>query len=292
MKSFAKEGTLDPQRRRGAEILLKLHTRNLKLIFCVLFVLCGGALGLDRNAFTFTEYRLQAQIDPPTHSFSAGGTVTLRNDSEVPQKNAVLQISSSLGWQEITLDHKKVLYVSHPYESDVDHTGFLNEAVVTLPQAVAPHATVQLEILYGGTIEVDTARLEQLGTPKDISANNDWDQISPEFTAVRGVGYVAWYPIAMDAFSLSDGPEYGEALGHWRDRSAGSKLDVKISVAAEKEAPDLTFISNGETVGSASPTAFVTLGTGAEFEFKGAATPLFVIGKYQSLDGALRVAYL
>src|SRR5579864_6817669 len=229
MKSFAKEGTLDPQRRRGAEILLKLHTRNLKLIFCVLFVLCGGALGLDRNAFTFTEYRLQAQIEPATHSFSAGGTVTLRNDSEVPQKNAVLQISSSLGWQEITLDHKKVLYVSHPYESDVDHTGFLNEAVVTLPQAVAPHATVQLEILYGGTIEVDTARLEQLGTPKDVAARNDWDQISPEFTAVRGVGYVAWYPVAMDAVSLNDGPEYTRMLGAWKAREAEAKLLVLIS---------------------------------------------------------------
>jgi hypothetical protein len=164
---------------------LKLEARNLKLLLCILCLVCGSAFALDRNAFTFTNYDLQAKIDPPTHSFSAGGTVTLRNDTDIPQKNVVLQISSSLGWQGITLAHKKVLYVSHPYESDVDHTGFLNEAAVTLPQPVAPHASVTLEILYGGTVELDTTRLEQIGTPKDIAANNDWDQISPEFTAVQ-----------------------------------------------------------------------------------------------------------
>ncbi|HEV2113250.1 MAG TPA: hypothetical protein VGR50_03820, partial [Terriglobales bacterium] len=208
---------------------MKLETRNLKLLLCVLCVLCGPGFGLDRNAFTFTDYRLQVQIDPPTHSFSAAGTVTLRNDSDVPQKNAVLQISSSLGWQSVTLDHKKLLYVSHPYESDMDHTGFLNEAVVTLPQPVAPHGTVQLEVLYGGTIELDTTRLEQIGTPKDVAANSDWDQISPEFTAVRGAGYVAWYPVAIEAVSLSDGPEYTRALGAWKAREAESKMSVIFS---------------------------------------------------------------
>src|SRR5579859_2267263 len=114
--SFETAKKQKPVHRRDTATLresLKLDIRNLKLIFCVLCVLCGYGFSLDRTAFTFTDYQLQAQIDPPTHSFSASGTVTLRNDSKVPQKNVVLQISSSLGWQEITLAHKKVLYVSH-----------------------------------------------------------------------------------------------------------------------------------------------------------------------------------
>lgn len=252
--------------------LLKLETRNLKLLFCVLCALCGSGFCLDRNAFTFTEYHLQARIDPPSHSFSAGGTVTLRNDSAMPQKNAVLQISSSLGWQSITLGGKKVLYVSHPYESDIDHTGFLNEAVVTLPQPVAPHANVTLEILYGGTIELDTTRLEQLGTPKDVAANTDWDQISPEFTAVRGVGYVAWYPIAMDSVSLSNGPEYTRALGAWKAREAGSGLSVRF-----QSAPGEEMYGNNDAVligFSASESAL-------EWTHLGYESPFLVTAKYK-----------
>ena len=41
--------------------------------------------------------------------------------------------------------------------------------------------------------------------PATKAKNSDWDQISAAFTGVRGVGYVAWYPIAMDAASLSQG---------------------------------------------------------------------------------------
>src|SRR5207302_950319 len=144
--------------------------------------------------------------------------------------------------QSITLNHKRVLYVAHPYASDIDHTGFLSEAVVTLPQPVPPRGTVELEVIYGGTIELDTTRLEQIGTPKDVAAKNDWDQISSEFTAVRGLGYVAWYPVAMEAVSLSDGAEYTRALGAWRARHQDSTIQCAFT-----EPRDITIYSNGRS---------------------------------------------
>src|SRR5947209_16912466 len=214
--------------------------RNFAQVLCVLCALCGNALALDREAFTFTNYQLQVQIDPPTHSFTASGTITVRNDSQALQKNVTLQISSSLSWQSITLNHKRVLYVAHPYASDIDHTGFLSEAVVTLPQPVPPRATVELEVIYGGTIELDTTRLEQIGTPKDVAAKNDWDQISSEFTAVRGVGYVAWYPLAMESVSLNDGAEYTRALGAWKARHHDSTIRCAFT-----EPRDITIYFNG-----------------------------------------------
>ena len=161
-----------------------------KAVLCVVCVLCGHAFGLDREAFAFTNYELQVQLDPAQHGLAATGFVTLRNDSDVPQKSAALQISSSLTWIAIKLmpGEKVVTYVTHPYESDVDHTGSLSEAVVTLPQAVAPGGSVQLEVTYSGQILPDATRLEGVGAPKETAAANDWDQVSTDFTAVRGAG--------------------------------------------------------------------------------------------------------
>ena len=51
------------------------------------------------------------------------GKLTLRNDSNKPQKLAALQVSSSLAWNSITLDDKPVQWLSDNYTSDIDHTG-------------------------------------------------------------------------------------------------------------------------------------------------------------------------
>ena len=79
-------------------------------------------------------------------------------------------------------------FVSQPYTSDIDHTGALSEAVVTLPNTVAPKATIDLEIAYEGVIVLDATRLRRIGTPEAIANSTDWDQISAKFTAVRGAG--------------------------------------------------------------------------------------------------------
>jgi hypothetical protein len=210
----------------------------------IFLLLATPLLALDRNAFTFTSYDLKVTVTPATHSLSATGKVILRNDTNLPQRHAVLQISSTLAWKTITVDGKPLQYVSQPYTSDIDHTGALTEAIVTLPKGVASKSSVEVEIAYEGAITADATRLTRIGTPTDVAARNDWDQISEKFTAVRGVGYVAWYPVAMDAVSLSDGSEVFEALGQWKQRHAASTMQLALcSRPIEGHGPML--IANG-----------------------------------------------
>src|SRR5580765_5929273 len=124
---------------------------------CALCVLCGESLcfSLDREAFSFTNYDLNLQVEPEQHRLGVRGKITLRNDSQTPQKIAVLQISSSLDWRSIKAGDKAVQFVTQPYASDIDHTGGLSEAIVTLPQAIAPNGTIALEIAYEGVILLD-----------------------------------------------------------------------------------------------------------------------------------------
>src|SRR5450631_2132738 len=138
-------------------------------VFCALCFLCGLASSLsalDREAFTFTKYDLNVRIEPEQHRLEVRGTITLRNDSASPQKNLSLQISSSLAWRSIQLASKSVQFVSQPYTSDIDHTGQLSEAIVTLPQEIPPKGTVELEIGYEGVIISDITRLTQIGVSK------------------------------------------------------------------------------------------------------------------------------
>ncbi len=211
-----------------------------------LCVLCASAVNgfaLDREAFTFTYYDLNVQVDPSQHRLGVRGTITLRNDSPDPQKIAVLQISSSLDWRAIKVGDKAVQFVTQPYTSDIDHTGALSEAIVTLPQAVAPKASIELEIAYEGVIPLDATRLTRIGTPEDAAHSTDWDQIGPTFTALRGAGYVAWYPIATDVANLSEGNSLFEVLGKWKAREAGAKINLHVDLpgASSEERPQILF---------------------------------------------------
>src|ERR1700677_1973823 len=181
---------------------MKLRSPRLVFFF---FVFCASAANLfsiDREAFTFTSYDLNIRVEPEQQRLGVRGKITLRNDSATPQKVAVLQISSSLDWRSIKAGDKLLAFVAQPYTSDIDHTGTLSEAIVTLPDAVAPKGMVELEIAYEGVIVLDTTRLTRIGTPESTASSTDWDHISTKFTAVRGAGYVAWYPIATEAASL------------------------------------------------------------------------------------------
>ncbi len=72
-------------------------------LLVVLFValVSVASFSLDREAFTFTKYNLDVTIEPEQQRLSVRGSLTLHNDSKIPQKNAALQISSSLTWRSI-----------------------------------------------------------------------------------------------------------------------------------------------------------------------------------------------
>src|SRR6266436_4778159 len=151
---------------------------------CDLCVLCGfQSFALDREAFSFTNYDLDVRVEPEQQRLAARGKLTLRNDSASAQKNLCLQISSTLDWRSIQISGKPVQFVSQPYTSDIDHTGELSEAIVTLPQAVPPKGTIELEVAYEGVIVLDATRLTRIGTPETTANGTDWDRITTKFTA-------------------------------------------------------------------------------------------------------------
>jgi hypothetical protein len=104
--------------------------------------------------------------------------------------------------------------------SDIDHTGALSEAIVTLPGEIKPKDSVELEIGYEGVIPRDTTRLTRVGVPEEIAKHSSWDQIGSSFTAVRGAGYVAWYPITTESADFSEGNSLFEVVDRWKAREA------------------------------------------------------------------------
>lgn len=259
-------------------------------VLCVLSGLVVPGLALDREAFTFTNYNLTVRVEPEQQRLGVRGRITLRNDSDSPQKNVALQISSSLDWRSIQIGGQAVEFVSHEYTSDIDHTGALSEAIVTLPREVPPKSTVELDVGYEGVIPLDVTRLKQIGVPEDKAKHTDWDQIGKSFSAVRGIGYVAWYPVATESANLSEGNSVAETVGRWKVRHT----DTRMQLLFESTVDTPIFFS-----GTASG-AVVQVDPSIKkiFAFTmvkpGISVPTFVIANYQKLapKDLLTVLYL
>ncbi len=260
---------------------------------CVLCASVVNCFSLDREAFTFTSYDLNVQVEPEQHRLGVRGKLTLRNDTPTSQKIAVLQISSSLDWRSIKAADKPLQFLSQPYTSDIDHTGGLSEAIVTLPQPVSPQGTIELEIAYEGVILLDATRLTRIGTPEESANSTDWDQIGPSFSAVRGAGYVAWYPIATEVANLSEGNSLFEALGRWKARASASKMHLRINVSTDdgEGRPELV-INNAscflfyENAGKAQ-----LISADCTYQSLGLVAPLFVVANYEFVDRTSIVVY-
>jgi len=263
-------------------------------VCCVLWSLAVQVRALDREAFTFTNYNLEVRVEPEQQRLAVRGNLTLRNDSATGQKSLSLQISSGLGWRSVQLDGKPVQFVSQPYASDIDHSGALSEALVTLPKEVPPKGTVDLEIGYEGVIPLDVTRLTRIGMPTEVARHSDWDQIGKAFTAVRGIGYVAWYPVATEAANLSEGNSVFETVARWKAREVQALLRVKLSYSGEGTPAIL--MCNGEP-GGLRIDERMGRGYGSVdecvFQPLGQTVPLFVIGNYDGLDRPwINVSYL
>ncbi len=275
----------------------KMKPAHRSLIF--LCVLCASVLNgfaVDREAFSITDYDLNAQIEPEQHRLGVRGKITLRNDSQMPQKIAVLQISSSLDWRSVKAGDKALQVITQPYTSDIDHTGALSEAIVTLPQPVAPQGTIDLDIAYEGVILLDATRLTRIGTPEEAANSTDWDQIAANFTAVRGAGYVAWYPIATEVANLSEGNSLFDVLGRWKTREAGSKMHLRVVLMGNYDAPPQILFSGvscpvSDFASTSAPNQLVA--ADCTCQASRLDVPTFVIADYQVLQRpAIEVRYL
>ncbi len=254
-------------------------------VLCVLCVLCGSsffALALEREAFTITKYDLEIRLEPEQQRLGARGKITLRNDSAHPQKIVALQISSSLDWRSIRVDGKAVQYVSQPYMSDIDHTGALSEAIVTLPAEIKPKDSVELEIGYEGVIPLDTTRLTRIGVPNDIAKHSSWDQISSSFTAVRGAGYVAWYPITTESADFSEGNSLFEVADRWKARETGSEFKARVAMSrgGGGRAP-LMICSPGGEAAIEEINSMKSVSAECSWIRLGSVTPTFAMADYE-----------
>ncbi len=262
--------------------------------FVCLFCLCCGlvlpAQALDREVFTFIHYDLNVRVEPEQQRLGVRGRITLRNDSAVVQKNLVLQISSTLNWRSIQIGGKPVQFETHEYTSDIDHTGALSEAIVSLPREVSPKGAVELDIGYEGVIPLDTTRLTRIGVPEGKAKGSDWDQISKSFTAVRGIGYVAWYPVATEAASLAGGDAVPETIGRWIVRHTETTMDLLFQSTSDE-----TIYFSG-SAGNAQIQADPLINTAAAFHLltPGVSVPTFVMATYQRLlpPNSIDVEYL
>lgn len=257
----------------------------------VAMILGSCASAVNREAFTVTRYQLDVQIDRASHVMAVTGQLTLRNDSKAAQKNVVLQVSSSLSWNGIALDHKPVEWIGDNYTSDIDHTGTLSEVIVTLPRDVPPTSTITLDVQYGGTVTPDATRITRMGAPSELALRNDWDQISEAFTAVRGLGYVVWYPVSLPALSISEGNTVIDAVEEWKARHQASQFDARIHVLTENRKLCIAGIATSTNCGEASETSDPRTG-GVTTQISnrihltgmGSAAPAFAVADYVQLD--------
>lgn len=269
-------------------------------LFCLLSILCGcviNSAALDREAFTFTKYDLEVRVEPEQQRLAVRGKVTLRNDSAAPQKNLSLQVSSTLDWRSIRLGGQPLQFVSQPYTSDIDHTGALSEAIVTLPRDIPRGESLELEVGYEGTIPLNVTRLTRIGVPEETAKHSDWDQIGKSWTTVRGIGHVAWYPVATESANLSDGNKAFEILGRWKQREQTADLRVNLCASGSgHDFPQLLMNDHSGGTGAGSGG-----GTGSSFTRciehlfhpLGFAVPTFAVGDYETLSrSALTILYM
>jgi hypothetical protein len=255
-------------------------------LFCVLCLLLGLGFpvhALDREAFSISHYDLNARIDAEQQRIGVRGILTLRNDSSAPQQTAVLQISSTLHWASISIQHKPAEYLTQAFTSDLDHTGALSEAIVTFPRAIAPKQTVELEIGYEGVISQDATRLARIGVPDTAAKDSDWDAITSLFTAVRGIGYVAWYPIATESANLSDAASVSVTVGRWKRREREAEMKV-LFIAEGGNTPGQNFYCSGTGNGTKDRSGASSNSFTCTFASLDLQTPVFASAKYGSAD--------
>ncbi len=209
----------------------------------------GGVLpdvtAADRNAPTFTLYDLDVHETPSQARIAVHARLEIRNDGAQPLRYLPLQLSSSLTWESIAIEVQgkslPATFGQHEIDTDVDHTGKANEAIVTLPEPLAPGGKLALTVFYSGEIHASAQRLEDSGAPLDQAASADWDEISESMTALRGFGSVLWVPTASEQLFLGDGAKLFQAVGRNRLRNASAKIHLRLSVQYVGDAPDAAF---------------------------------------------------
>jgi hypothetical protein len=199
----------------------------------------------DRQAIAFSDLDLDVRLHSAGQQLVVRALVTVRNAGKTALPRIPLQISSSLNWERIRVAGRDLSFPVATLNSDADHTGQLHEAAVPLAEPLAPGGTVQLDATYSGTIAVSAQRLLTVGTPEAAALHSDWDQISPEFTGLRGFGNVVWYPVSSVPVILGDGARLFDEIGTHKLRLSGAGFHLKLTVEFPHGEPPTVAVVNG-----------------------------------------------
>jgi hypothetical protein len=245
----------------------------------------------ERSALTFVAYDLDAHLAPAGSQLVVRARFTVRNDGKEPLSRVAVQVSSSLKWEGFALAGAAVPFVQHAINTDADHTGGAQEAVVPLPAPLAVGGTVELSGFYAGTIAASSGRLERIGAPDDEAVRADWDRIAAEGIALRGFGNVLWYPVAAAPVFLGDGAKLFQAVGQTKLRQAGATIRLRLTIEYAGDAPKMAyFCGRGEPMTAVAEDANAPAASApgiASAEFK-VQTLGFRVPSLFVPDGALR----
>jgi hypothetical protein len=212
-----------------------------------------------RSAIAITAYDLDTRITPAVSLLTVRARITIRNASSEPLPRIALQLSSSLQWESITLltpsPATRLPLAQHLLDTDADHTGKVSEAILTLPQPLAPGASITLDTLYSGPIIADATRLERIGATAAQGTDTDWDAIGTAestsadsaptsttvTTALRGFGNVLWYPVSAPPLFLGDGAKLFQAVGAMRLAEASTTIHLRLAVEYHGDPPTVAY---------------------------------------------------
>ncbi len=194
------------------------------LLLCILCAEVGTGFSLDREAFTFTRYNLDVRIEPAQQRLAVRGSITLRNDSSTPQKNASLQIffQSYLALDPVRCQASAICesalrlgYRSHRRIVGGDRRSAEGSAARRFRRTdnwLRGRDFAGCHTPHAHRHAPGSRRAQRLGSDQHA------------VSAVRGAGYVAWYPVAMEAGNLSEGRSLFEVLGRWKQREQQAEI--------------------------------------------------------------------
>lgn len=211
----------------------------------------------EREALAITAWDIDIHLVPRDQSIEAHARLTLRNESASPLAVIPLQLSSTLHFETVGLQGRRIPFSTATLNSDTDHTGQLIEADIQPPSALAPRGEVTLDVDYGGTVPLTAQRLLAIGAPEAKAQASDWDRVSGDFTGLRGFGNVVWYPVASVPAQLGDGARVFDEIGRQKLLDQNATIALRITDEFLDQPPNAAILA-GQWVPLDKPTSMPT----------------------------------
>lgn len=211
----------------------------------------------ERRSVAITAWNLDVHLSPRGQAMEVHARVTLRNAGSAPLSSVALQLSSTLHFEMVGFQGKKVAFTQHSVASDADHTGKLQEVVIPLAEALAPGAELTLDVDYGGTVPLTAERLTAIGAPDATAEASDWDRITEDFIGVRGFGNVVWYPVSSVPVSLKDGAKLFAEIGRQKQMDADATVSLRVTDEFVAPVPNAMLL-DGHIMDGVQPVAMPT----------------------------------